>query len=233
MTDNHIDVAECDGYAVVTLDRPEKKNALNRAMRGQLLEALGRLDGRVNAVILTGVADSFCSGMDLSEKPGLDESDEVWAIAHQIYDGASVYIAAVNGFARGGGTTLTNACDIAIASREATFGIPEIRFGVYATVAGPTTQLAVPRKIASRMVLTGEAISAELAERAFMINEVCEADALLDKARGLARDLAELKPAILAAAKRGLNSLPFDEAMRREGQALTRRLNTEAGGSMR
>ncbi len=225
-------VEEFDNYCVLTMNRPEKKNALNKKMRAEFLDFLARSNGEYHAVILTGVDDAFTSGLDLSEARGLDSTMDMWSIANNIYDSETLFIAAVNGHARGGGMTLTNACDFAITHPGVTFGIPEIGFGVYATIAGPTTQLVAPKKLVSQMVLTGKPISAEMAERAFLVNQVVEPDQLMVEAHNLARELTKLERAALAASKKGLNTLPFDESMREQGKMLTIALNGQIRESM-
>ena len=220
-----LNVEARSAHLLVRMIRPEKKNALNAQMRSELLDLLARVSRAPQPVILTGSDDSFCAGLDLKEG-GTDQAGrEMWAIAHGIYDSPSVFIAAVNGVARGGGVTLVNACDLALAAPEATFGLPEIGYGVYASAAGPTTQLAVPKKIAARMVLTGEALGAAAAAQVSLVNEVVAGDQLLAAAAALAEQIAAHDGGALAAAKQGLNALPFDAAMRRRSQELATALN--------
>lgn len=124
-----------DGYAVVQLGRPEKKNAMNRQARWELLAALTSLRDK-KAIILTGDGDSFCSGVDLKEvrsdaesgvppDPQFDWIEVLLAIREH----PAVFTAAINGFALGGGATLIGVCDLAIAAHEAEIGMPEIGFG--------------------------------------------------------------------------------------------------------
>ena len=125
-------IEHLDDCAVVRLNRPEKKNAMNRLARRELLAALLSLRDR-RAIILTGAGDSFCSGVDLKEvktdadaevppDPRSDWIDVLLAIREH----PAVFIAAVNGFALGGGATLISVCDLAIAADEAEIGMPEI-----------------------------------------------------------------------------------------------------------
>src|SRR6476646_11540055 len=133
-----VTVEQCQGYAVVGLNRPEKKNALNRAARRDLLDALASLRAECRAIVLTGCGDSFCSGVDLKEAradaaagtapdPGSDWIEVLIAIREH----PAVFIAAVNGPALGGGATLISVCDLAVAADEAEIGMPEIGFGAY------------------------------------------------------------------------------------------------------
>src|SRR6266478_3127278 len=123
------------GYAIVGLNRPEKKNALNRAARRELFDALTSLRAECRAIVLTGSGDSFCSGVDLKEAradaetgtapdPRSDWIDVLIAIREH----PAVFIAAVNGIALGGGATLVSVCDLAVAADEFFIGIPEISF---------------------------------------------------------------------------------------------------------
>src|ERR1700757_3103011 len=123
-------------HAVVRLNRPEKKNAMNRDARRELFAALMSLRDGCRVVVLTGNGDSFCSGVDLKEAradagagiapdPRSDWIDVLIAIREH----PAVFIAAVNGPALGGGSTLISVCDLAIAAHEADIGMPEIGFG--------------------------------------------------------------------------------------------------------
>ena len=225
-----LDVEVFEKRCVLTLNRPKKRNALSKDLRTELLDFLARCEKHFQVVILTGADVGFCAGLDLTEAPGEAASREMWAIAKAIYDCRSIFIAAVNGAARGGGLTLVTACDLAIAVPEATFGIPEIGFGVYATVAAPTLQFAAPKKLVAKMVLTGVPISADEAARGFLINDVVPADKLLSSAAAIADQLVKLSPDALAIAKQGINRFPIDNAMRDAAVELSLSLNAEIRG---
>ena len=217
-------------YCVLTLNRPDMRNALSKQMRDEFLDFLSRCEGAFPVIVLTGEGSAFCSGLDLKERPGEAGSREMWAIGRGIYNSGSVFVAAVNGAARGGGLTLVNACDLAVASPKATFGIPEIGFGVYATVAAPTVQFAGAKKLTAKMVLTGQAIRAEEAARGYLINEVVPEDALISEAAKVADHLASLSPGALAIAKQGINQYPFDDASRDGAVELSLSLNAKNMG---
>ena len=221
----HLSVTREKTTCWLTLDRPDQANALNKEMRTEFLTFLGDVGPDTQAVILIGAGKAFCGGLDLKEGDAVSASNEMWEIAHAIYDSETIFIAAVNGAARGGGVTLINACDLAIASSEASLGVPEIGFGVYATVAGPTTQLAAPKKIAAQMVLTGRPLTAEQARAAFLVNDVCAPEALREEAGRLAEHIGTLDRRALSAAKKGLNTAPFDKSMREQSAALAMELN--------
>jgi enoyl-CoA hydratase/carnithine racemase len=201
-----------DGYAVITLIRPEKHNALDRAaMRGiwKALEDAGAAGAR--AIIFTGAGDvSFCAGADLKDttsETSTAAAPTTWMATQQrITAHPAVIIAAVNGFALGGGITLVNNSDIAVASTTATFGIPEINYGIYGSLAGPSTVQRIAQKHVAKMVFTGERISAAEAQRIGLVNEVVEPDAVLARAEELAQKIAAFDPLALSVAKAAIRA---------------------------
>jgi enoyl-CoA hydratase/carnithine racemase len=120
----------------------------------------------------------------------------------------TVFIAAVNGYALGGGVSLINACDLAIAAEDAEIGMPEITFASYPTVAGPTTQLRVLRKHAAWLILTGKRIDGRTAARWGLVNDVVPADQLLDEAKKLAAHIAQFNKVTLDWSKKALDDIP-------------------------
>ena len=222
----HLIVEPFERYCVLTLNRPDVRNALSAAMRAELLDFLEHCEDRYQAVIVTGAGKGFCAGLDLTEGSGEVGTRELWAIGRKIYDSSSIFVAAVNGAARGGGLSLVNICDLAVSSTEATFGIPEIGFGVYATIAGPTTQFAAPKKLTAKMVLTGAPISAEEALKADLLNDVVAPDQLMSSAKAIADRLVSLSPDALAIAKQGINRFPFSDEARSAAVDLSIELNS-------
>jgi len=212
-----IKISHRENISTITLDRPEKKNAINSDMRQTLIEILGASDVLRQVVILESSSEEFCSGMDLSESPGEKEVREIWKIAEATYNHSSVFIAKVSGVARGGGMTLVNACDIAIADATASFGMPEIRYGIYPAVVGPTTQAAILKKHVAMMALTGDAMSAERAERVGIVNEVVAETHLDTRTQNLAEQLAALNASALAATKHAVNTFPMSAEERSYG----------------
>ena len=131
-----VTVEHYQGYAVVGLNRPEKKNALNRSARRELLAALTFLRAECRAIVLTGCGDSFCSGVDLKEAradveagTAPDPQSDWIEVLIAIREHPAVFIAAVNGIALGGGATLISVCDLAVAAPEAEIGMPDVGFG--------------------------------------------------------------------------------------------------------
>ena len=203
-----------DGVALVTFNRADKRNAMNRQARREILEALGWLRGRARVIVLTGNGPSFCAGVDLKEAsldPRLSASDGEFSwldVQEAIRRHPAVFIAAVNGYALGGGVTLINACDLAIAAEHAEIGMPEIGFGLYPGLAGPSTQLRILRKRAAWMVLTGQRIDGRTAQSWGLVNAAVAAERLMDEAMELASHVARFDAVTLEWCKRALWTVP-------------------------
>lgn len=200
--------------AVLTFNRPDKRNAMNRAARTALREALEALKDGTRAVVVTGAGESFCAGMDLKEQAldretGNQTANTEWRDVNvAIRQHPAVFIAAVNGFALGGGMTLINVCDLAIASEKASLGMPEISFATYPGLAGPSTQLSLSRKRAAWMILTGNRIDGRTAEEWGLVNRCVPHEELLGAATEVAERIAQFDPVALAACKRAIDTIP-------------------------
>ncbi|NBX88601.1 MAG: enoyl-CoA hydratase/isomerase family protein [Betaproteobacteria bacterium] len=202
-------------YAVISIEREAKRNAMNRACRQGLLSAFEFARGRFAAVVLTGEGNSFCAGVDLKERAedlacGEQGGSAEWANVNiAIREHPAIFIAAVNGIALGGGATLMNVCDLAIAVDTAEFGMPEITFSTYPGMAGPATQLSgLTRKRISWMVLTGNRLPARTALEWGLINECVSKADLLPTAQRIAQQVAQYNHAALAASKQALDQIP-------------------------
>lgn len=193
---------------LITLNRPEKLNALDRSTLKELSEAFIEVDGdeTVRAVVLTGAGPkAFAAGADITEIAGLDaEGGKTFALRGQglfrrIERSLKPAVAAVNGFALGGGCELAMACHIRLASETAWFGQPEISLGIIPGYGG-TQRLSrlAGRSVALEMLLTGDRIPAVRAKEIGLVNAVFPQDKLLDEALALAEKLAAKAP--LAAA---------------------------------
>ncbi|MEH0573212.1 crotonase/enoyl-CoA hydratase family protein [Streptomyces sp. B21-108] len=196
---------------LVTLNRPGVMNAVNGELSsavGAALEEADR-DPEVRAVVLTGAGGrAFCAGADLKAlargesiaAPGHEEWGFLGYVRHAI---SKPTIAAVNGFALGGGTELVLASDLAVAADTAVFGLPEVSRGIFAA-AGGVFRLPeqLPRKIAMEMVLTGEPIDADRALQLGLVNRVVPAADVLDAALALAERIAVNAPLAIQASKR-------------------------------
>jgi enoyl-CoA hydratase len=220
-----VDVARDGAVAVVTIDRQEALNALNvetlTLLRDRLQELAGVPD--VRAVVLTGAGEkAFVAGADIKYMSGLGpEQAKGWgALGHEaaalLETMPKPTIAAVNGFALGGGCELALACDLRYASASAKLGQPEINLGIVPGWGG-TQRLArvCGVGVAKELIFTGRTVDAEEALRIGLVNGI--ADPVLDKALETARALAEKSPLALALAKRLVNLAPG--ALDREADA--------------
>ena len=194
--------------ALIQLNRPKELNALNLQLMGELREALKMLDedDKVRAIILTGNDKAFAAGADIKQMSDKNAVDmlkiDQFSTWDQIKRTKKPIIAAVSGFALGGGCELVMHCDMVIASETAQFGQPEIRIGVMPG-AGGTQRLprAVGKALAMEMVLTGEFINAERALQAGLINKIVPVQVLLDESIKMARLIARHSPIAVQLAK--------------------------------
>lgn len=209
-------VETSEGVARITINRPTVRNALNGATLDELLEVFGELeaDDSVRAMVLTGAGDrAFVSGADIKEMRDKTPLEPLqWSeLGHQVADAieqaARPVIAAVNGFAPGGGCELALACDFIVASDAATFGQPEVKLGILPGWGG-TQRLArvVGKAWAKRLILTGEIIDAETALRIGLVTQVVPAAHLLEIAVALARQIAERAPVAVRLAKHAIEA---------------------------
>ncbi len=198
---------------IVTLNRPEARNAINEAVWLGAGEALAEAerDVEVRVVVITGAGDqSFCAGADLkalSRGERIAPEDPVklaWGFAGIVSHCISKpLIAAVNGTALGGGTEITLACDLAIAADSASFGLPEVKRGILAGAGGAFRLVQqLPRKIGMEMLLTGDPITAARALELGLVNAVVPREGLLDAALALAGRIAVNAPLSVQASKR-------------------------------
>ncbi len=207
-------IVEQQGHVlIVTINRPAVYNAIDRHVHSGIGEALERADHdpEIRVVILTGAGEkAFCAGADLkalARGESLHPDDPVqqaWGFAgYTAHHISKPTIAAVNGFALGGGTEITLASDLAVAVETASFGLPEVKRGIYAGAGGAfrlPTQL--PQKIAMEMLLTGDPISAERALARGLINAVVPAGQALEGALKLAARITGNAPLSVQASKR-------------------------------
>ena len=200
-----------DGVRLITLQRPEALNALNTELLGELaaeLDAAER-DAETRVVVVTGSRKAFAAGADIKE---MAERDLVGIlndprVAHwqRITAFAKPLIAAVNGFALGGGCELAMHADILIAGEDARFGQPEINLGIIPGAGGTQRLLrAVGKSLAMQMVLTGEAIDARHALRAGLVSEVTQPEFTVERALQVARVIARKAPLAVRMAKEAL-----------------------------
>ena len=207
MTDEEAVLVETrDNVLVITINRPEARNAVNGAVAGGVAAALDRLDGEtsLSVGILTGAGGTFSSGMDLKgflkgETPVI-EGRGLAGLTQA--PPRKPLIAAVEGYALAGGFEMVLACDLVVASREAKFGIPEVKRGL---VAGGGGLLRLPQRlpyhVAMELALTGDSITGEQAQAYGLVSRVVEPGKALEGALELAGALAANGPLALAASK--------------------------------
>jgi enoyl-CoA hydratase len=215
MTDELVLVETTDRIATVTINRPDKLNALNSAVLAALSAIMARLmdDASVGVVIITGAGRSFVAGADISEiaeeqPEGLkDFALRGQKIFRAIEQSPKPVIAAVNGFALGGGCELALACHLRVASTKAKFGLPEVKLGLIPGYGG-TQRLPriVGRGVALRLIMSGEPIDGTEAHRIGLADGIAEPDALLASARALATTILANGPVAIAAALRAVDS---------------------------
>ena len=230
-----VEVEVAEGLATVTLNRPEALNAISTELATALAEAVEPLatDPRVRAVVLTGAGErAFCVGADLKQRASFD--DHGWFVQREAFRRGFAAVrrcplptvAAVAGFALGGGTELALACDLVVAAEDATFGLPEVRLGL--VPAGGGTQLLVRRvgrSAARDLVLTGRRVGAAEALELGLADRVVPGGEVLAAAAALADELAGNAPTAVRMAKWALEvgaDLPLEAAMEVEDQAWRR-----------
>jgi methylglutaconyl-CoA hydratase len=207
-----------DHTATVTLNRPEKRNALSRELVAELHQALDdlHLERKVRGVIVTGAGQSFCAGMDLAEMlanadhedpQGQWHADSVryHELIEKMLRFPKPLVAAVNGAAVAGGAGLVMACDLVVAAREASLGFPEPRRGIVAGMVAPLLAFRIGGARAALLLLTGRVIGAEDAHRFGLFHELVERDKVWARARELVGEVAQCSPDALQMTKRLLN----------------------------
>src|SRR5271163_1097121 len=202
--------------ATLTLNRPDKRNAINSKMVSEIQSALDEIEnGRTRVAIFTGAGKSFCAGMDLemlsnianqSSAENMDDSRRMAKMFRRIWSFSKPLIAAVNGAALAGGCGIATLCDFTIAVPEAKFGYTEVRIGFLPAIVSVFLTRQIGEKRARDLLLTGRIIEAAEAKEIGLITEVVPADHLMDRAHELASVLIAASPSSLTRAKRLLTS---------------------------
>ncbi len=190
--------------AILTLNRPDKRNAVSYELIDDLIRALEEVrNSSAGILILTGAGKAFCSGLDLdtlkaligrTPEQNLEDSRTMVALFRSLYEFPKPTIAAVNGAAIAGGTGLALLCDFTLAVPDAKFGYTEVRIGFVPAIVSTFLLRQVGEKIARDLLLTGRIFDAAEALKLGLINEIVPAEKLLDRARELAAQLAENSP---------------------------------------
>ena len=203
---------EIDGLVILTLNRPHKKNALDQQMVDALHQALEPLetDPSVNCLIFRGAGDDFVAGADIAQLRERRAADAHEGVNQQIFRRIAEFpaptIAAVQGWALGGGCELAIACDLRVCSENARFGQPEVGLGII-PAAGGTHRLArlVGLGHARELIFTGQIIDAEQAQRWGLVNRVAPQDQWFEEARKLARKICKNAAGAVRLAKSAVN----------------------------
>ncbi len=210
---NMIKLEKQENIAILRIDRPEAMNSLNAQVLSELADGLDEIenDCGIKAVIITGEGKAFVAGADIAFMHGLDEQSgyDFGRLGQQVFRRIETMekpvIAAVNGFALGGGCELAMACDIRIASERAKFGQPEVGLGI---IPGYSGTQRLPRLVgkgkAMELILTGNIITAETAGSIGLADQVVPQESLMDEALAMARKIASNGPVAIAYAKKAI-----------------------------
>ena len=211
MTYNTLQLAFDGGVATLTLNRPDKRNAISFELIDDLLRALDEVaKSQAIVLILTGAGKAFCSGLDLDNlkallgrtpEQNLEDSRTMVRLFRTLYEFPKVTIAAVNGAAIAGGTGLALLCDFTLAVPEAKFGYTEVRIGFVPAIVSTFLLRQVGEKQARDLLLTGRLFAADEAARMGLVSEIVPQDNLMKRARELAALLMENSAASLRATK--------------------------------
>lgn len=212
MSYSTLQLAFDSGIAALTLNRPDKRNAISYELIADLLKALDEVrNSPARVLIITGAGKAFCSGMDLDNlkdligrtpEQSLQDSRTMVSLFRSLYEFPKPTIAAVNGAAIAGGTGLAFLCDFTMAVPEAKFGYTEVRIGFVPAIVSTFLLRQVGEKIARDLLLTGRIFDAEEALRIGLLNQIVPQEELLSRARGLAEQLMENSPVSLTYTKR-------------------------------
>lgn len=204
-----------DRIGTITLNRPDRRNAISLRLVGELMSAFDELESAAaRVVILTGAGKAFCAGMDLDELKSLmgkdhdenvEDSKKLARIFRRLYEFPKPTIAAVNGAAIAGGTGLATMCDFTLAVPEARFGYTEVRIGFVPAIVSSILVWQVGHKVARDLLLSGRLFDAAEAHRYGLVNEIVALGSLTARARELAALLIENSPSSMIATKRLIN----------------------------
>jgi methylglutaconyl-CoA hydratase len=230
MTDPVVLVSREGAVATITLNRPDKRNALNAdmviALKAAVAEAGG--DDDVRVIVVMGAGSDFCAGADLAQ---LERMAEAADVIDNLRDAQALgdlfirmrrtpkpIIAAVRGNAIAGGAGLANACDMVLAADDAVFGYPEVHLGFVPAMVMALLRRAVGEKVAFELVARGDRMGAPEARRLGLVNRVFEADSFEDEVARYARELTLRSASAIALTKRllyGMDGVAFEEAIAR------------------
>jgi methylglutaconyl-CoA hydratase len=225
-----VQYAEAQGVATITLNRPDKRNAISYELIDDLISALKQAESSAaQIVILTGAGKAFCSGMDLdnlkqltgrTHEQNVVDSETMASLFRKLYDFPKPTIAAVNGAAIAGGTGLATLCDFTLAVPEAKFGYTEVRIGFVPGIVSSYLIANVGEKRARDLLLTGRLFDAEEAYKLGLVTEIVQPEQLMPRALQLAAQLMENSPASLRTTKALLSSYTKEQLDRQLKSAI-------------
>jgi enoyl-CoA hydratase/carnithine racemase len=227
----------CEGVAIVTINRPERRNALNMEVKTRIADAITALtaENSIRVIILTGAGRYFVAGTDIAEMLSMTSTDHINLETDRVFKTLrkcpKILMAAVEGYALGGGCELALCCDMIIAGENAKFGQPEIKVGIMPG-AGGTQILArsMGKFRAMQLALTGEHFSAAEAFGAGLLSEVVADETALEKAIIVAQSIVAMPPLSVTAIKEVMNlgmEAPLDMALALERRAFIQLFDTK------
>jgi len=203
------------GIATITLNRPEKRNAVSFELVEDLMRALGEAElSSAQVVIITGAGKAFCAGLDLeslkqlvgrTHEQNVQDSATMAKLFRRIYEFPKPTIAAVNGHAIAGGTGIATMCDFTLSVAEAKFGYTEVKIGFVPAIVSSILVWQVGHKIARDLLMTGRLFDAAEAYRYGLVNEILEPERLMPRAHELAAQLMENSPSSVRLTKKLIN----------------------------
>ncbi len=218
--------SEQDGIALITLNRPDKRNAVSFELVDELMQALDHAErSTAQVVIVTGAGKAFCAGLDLEDlkklvgrthEQNVQDSATMARLFRRIYEFPKPMIAAVNGHAIAGGTGIATMCDFTLSVAEAKYGYTEVKIGFVPAIVSSILVWQVGHKIARDLLMTGRLFDAAEAYRCGLVNEIVEPERLLPRALELARQLMENSPSSVRLTKKLINGFiakALDEQM--------------------
>ena len=225
-----VQYSEAQGIATITLNRPDKRNAISYELIDDLTAALKQGENSsAQIVILTGAGKAFCSGMDLdnlkqltgrTHEQNLKDSETMASLFRSLYEFSKPTIAAVNGPAIAGGTGLATLCDFTLASPEAKFGYTEVRIGFVPAIVSSFLIANIGEKRARDLLFTGRVFGVEEAHKLGLVTEIVAPEQLMPRALELAQQLMENSPASLQATKKLLSGYTREQLDRQIAQAV-------------
>lgn len=243
MTYETLTLAQEASVATITLNRPDKRNAISTQMIEELLAALNEIESTsARAMILTGTGSAFCSGMDLDGLRGLaqqspaqnmEDSQRMAKMFRRLWSYPKPLIAAVNGAAIAGGCGIATLCDFTLAVPEAKFGYTEVRIGFIPAIVSVFLVRQIGDKRARDLLLTGRILSAEEAKQIGLVTHIVEPNLLITTARMLAASLVESSPTSIERTKRLLCDSAAEEVDRALDRAVAENASIRATADFR